>query len=118
MFFSTRLVLLFGLSFTLVSGCEDEHRHGGHGHSRRLQPSATLVPPTRPLQWGDLNFIHTTDTHGWLLGHQKKSFPEPYYRYAQLMSLDFVRPLCPMSNANCLPHTVVISESLPPLYRI
>ncbi|THV06273.1 hypothetical protein K435DRAFT_645636, partial [Dendrothele bispora CBS 962.96] len=35
--------------------------------------------PTRPLQWGDINFIHTTDTHGWLLGHQKTSFPEPNY---------------------------------------
>ncbi|OAD02635.1 hypothetical protein MUCCIDRAFT_128322, partial [Mucor lusitanicus CBS 277.49] len=23
----------------------------------------------RPLVWGDVNFIHTTDTHGWLEGH-------------------------------------------------
>uniref|UniRef100_A0A060T9U7 ARAD1D14564p n=1 Tax=Blastobotrys adeninivorans TaxID=409370 RepID=A0A060T9U7_BLAAD len=23
----------------------------------------------RPLQWGDINFLHTTDTHGWLPGH-------------------------------------------------
>lgn len=23
----------------------------------------------RELVWGDLNFIHTTDTHGWLAGH-------------------------------------------------
>ncbi|KIO23880.1 hypothetical protein M407DRAFT_15501 [Tulasnella calospora MUT 4182] len=30
-----------------------------------------------PLEWGDVNFIHTTDTHGWLLGHQKFSEPEP-----------------------------------------
>ncbi|EGO00572.1 hypothetical protein SERLA73DRAFT_166873 [Serpula lacrymans var. lacrymans S7.3] len=28
---------------------------------------------------GDFNVIHTTDTHGWLLGHQKLSFPEPDY---------------------------------------
>ncbi|OJZ85084.1 hypothetical protein ASPFODRAFT_208271 [Aspergillus luchuensis CBS 106.47] len=25
--------------------------------------------PTRPLPWGEINFIHTTDTHGWLEGH-------------------------------------------------
>lgn len=23
----------------------------------------------RHLQWGELNFLHTTDTHGWLAGH-------------------------------------------------
>ncbi|KAL2314576.1 Phosphoprotein phosphatase [Schizosaccharomyces pombe] len=23
----------------------------------------------KPLEWGQLNFIHTTDTHGWLGGH-------------------------------------------------
>ncbi|KAF8260660.1 Metallo-dependent phosphatase-like protein, partial [Lactarius quietus] len=36
-------------------------------------------PASRPLVWGDVNIIHTTDTHGWLLGHQKPSFPEPNY---------------------------------------
>ncbi|KAK2463089.1 hypothetical protein APHAL10511_004744 [Amanita phalloides] len=46
---------------------------------RRLAPSSPLNPPSRPLQWGDVNIIHTTDTHGWLLGHQKTSFPEPNY---------------------------------------
>ena len=25
--------------------------------------------PIRNLTWGQLNFIHTTDTHGWLPGH-------------------------------------------------
>ncbi|KAJ6460770.1 Metallo-dependent phosphatase-like protein [Mycena vitilis] len=38
-----------------------------------------LTPPSRPLEWGDINVIATTDTHGWLLGHQHQSFPEPYY---------------------------------------
>ncbi|KAJ7681208.1 Metallo-dependent phosphatase-like protein [Mycena rosella] len=37
------------------------------------------TPPSRPLQWGDINVIATTDTHGWLLGHEKQSFPEPNY---------------------------------------
>ncbi|THV06286.1 hypothetical protein K435DRAFT_789690 [Dendrothele bispora CBS 962.96] len=45
---------------------------------RSSTPSG-LTPPTRPLQWGDINVIHTTDTHGWFLGHQKISFPESNY---------------------------------------
>jgi 2',3'-cyclic-nucleotide 2'-phosphodiesterase (5'-nucleotidase family) len=28
-----------------------------------------LNEPLRPLQLGKLNFLHTTDTHGWVLGH-------------------------------------------------
>ncbi|GAA6025510.1 hypothetical protein JCM8202_001976 [Rhodotorula sphaerocarpa] len=27
--------------------------------------------PDRPLPWGEVNFVATTDTHGWLLGHQR-----------------------------------------------
>ncbi|KAF8885967.1 Metallo-dependent phosphatase-like protein [Infundibulicybe gibba] len=42
-------------------------------------PPHESSPPTRPLEWGDINIIHTTDSHGWLLGHQKPSFPEPNY---------------------------------------
>ncbi|KAJ6560221.1 Metallo-dependent phosphatase-like protein [Mycena capillaripes] len=38
-----------------------------------------ITPPSRPLEWGDINVIATTDTHGWLLGHQHRSFPEPNY---------------------------------------
>ncbi|KAK0525526.1 hypothetical protein OC834_005142 [Tilletia horrida] len=33
----------------------------------------------RPLPWGQLNFLHTTDGHGWLAGHQSSSPPEPQY---------------------------------------
>ena len=52
----------------------------------------SLTPPSRPLQWGDINIIHTTDTHGWLLGHQKSSFPEPNYRCAHsvILRVDFM----------------------------
>lgn len=41
------------------------------------QPSApSPVPaPLRQLQWGQLNFLHTTDTHGWHAGHLQ----EPSY---------------------------------------
>lgn len=66
----------------IVAACPDEDGdHSTHTHSRRSSPPAKITPPTRALEWGDINIIHTTDSHGWLLGHQKKSFPEPNYRY-------------------------------------
>lgn len=36
-----------------------------------IQPSAPdpIAAPLRDLEWGQLNFLHTTDTHGWLAGH-------------------------------------------------
>ncbi|KAE8400237.1 Metallo-dependent phosphatase-like protein [Aspergillus pseudonomiae] len=41
------------------------------------QPSAPepIAAPLRELKWGQLNFLHTTDTHGWLAGHLQ----EPSY---------------------------------------
>lgn len=41
---------------------------------RRMQPDAlnATVSPKGPLAWGQLNFIHTTDTHGWLEGPLKE----------------------------------------------
>ena len=35
------------------------------------QPSAVkpIEAPLRELQLGQLNFLHTTDIHGWLSGH-------------------------------------------------
>ncbi|KAJ6623473.1 Metallo-dependent phosphatase-like protein [Mycena sp. CBHHK59/15] len=76
--------LLIALALvSAAAACGDEHLHArddhAHSHSKREFPSAPLTPPSRPLQWGALNIIHTTDSHGWLLGHQKKSFPEPNY---------------------------------------
>lgn len=40
----------------------------------RMQPDShnTTHWPTRPLPWGEINFIHTTDTHGWLEGHENE----------------------------------------------
>ncbi|WFD35092.1 hypothetical protein MCUN1_001941 [Malassezia cuniculi] len=32
-----------------------------------------------PLEWGQLQVLHTTDIHGWYQGHQKHSPPEPNY---------------------------------------
>ena len=68
------------LSMGPVVACPD----GEHDARRHAQPSAQppvyLTPPSRPLVWGDVNIIHTTDSHGWLLGHKKTPFPEPNYR--------------------------------------
>ncbi|KUI54269.1 hypothetical protein VP1G_01534 [Cytospora mali] len=40
-----------------------------------MQPTAAKpVPaPMRDLQWAQLNFLHTTDTHGWHGGHLQES---------------------------------------------
>ncbi len=53
---------------------------GDHPPRKREAALPALAPPSRPLEWGDINIIHTTDSHGWLLGHTKASFPEPNYR--------------------------------------
>jgi len=39
--------------------------------ARAAQPAAAapVQAPMRSLVWGQLNFLHTTDTHGWLAGH-------------------------------------------------
>ncbi|KAF4510344.1 hypothetical protein G6O67_002237 [Ophiocordyceps sinensis] len=43
-------------------------------HVKRMQPGApdAAYGPKAPLQWGQINFLHTTDTHGWLVGHLKE----------------------------------------------
>ncbi|KAK7020432.1 Metallophos domain-containing protein [Favolaschia claudopus] len=76
--------ILLTLAFAgAVLACGDDHLHARdghvHDHSKREFPSTKLTPPSRPLTWGSLNILHTTDSHGWLLGHQKTSFPEPNY---------------------------------------
>lgn len=40
-----------------------------------MQPSAAkpVAAPMRDLQWAQLNFLHTTDTHGWHGGHLQES---------------------------------------------
>ncbi|BEI83281.1 hypothetical protein CcaverHIS002_0311490 [Cutaneotrichosporon cavernicola] len=44
-----------------------------------LRGPPELPVPTRPLEWGDVNFLSTSDTHGWLRGHQHNTWPEPNY---------------------------------------
>lgn len=93
---------LLSLALALASAvraCGDDHDHA-HDHSRsrvvkRVQEysssSWSIAGPTRPLEWGELNVIHTTDSHGWLLGHQKASAPEPNYSGTFGDFADFVR---------------------------
>ncbi|TFY66095.1 hypothetical protein EVG20_g4990 [Dentipellis fragilis] len=77
------LPALVASAFSLgVRACGDDHSHAHDTDAsliRRAFPSVPLPAPTRPLVWGDVNIIHTTDSHGWLLGHQKTSWPEPNY---------------------------------------
>ncbi|KAM0453973.1 hypothetical protein ACHAO4_004721 [Trichoderma viride] len=43
-------------------------------HVKRIQPGAPNAKygPKGPLEWGQLNILHTTDSHGWLEGHLKE----------------------------------------------
>ncbi|KAF1964100.1 hypothetical protein BU23DRAFT_562208 [Bimuria novae-zelandiae CBS 107.79] len=62
--------------------CEADHAcYGEPAHDvvltrnvRRMQPDAQKAStgPRGPLEWGQINFLHTTDTHGWLEGHIKE----------------------------------------------
>ncbi|KAM5440457.1 hypothetical protein McanMca71_003939 [Microsporum canis] len=55
--------------------CSDPGKPAQHNRLvRRMQPEAkgALTKPKGPLEWGQLNFLHTTDTHGWLEGHLKE----------------------------------------------
>ncbi|KAF9047525.1 Metallo-dependent phosphatase-like protein [Panaeolus papilionaceus] len=76
MLFNQGLRTVLGLVAVFTDG---PHDHSKRGHSHGPAPVQSVTPPSRALEWGDINIIHTTDSHGWLLGHQKKSFPEPNY---------------------------------------
>jgi 2',3'-cyclic-nucleotide 2'-phosphodiesterase (5'-nucleotidase family) len=65
-----------------ASACEGDHSCYGPlkddvvltRNVRRMQPDAqnATTTPKSPLEWGQINFMHTTDTHGWLEGHIKE----------------------------------------------
>ncbi|KAF9408232.1 hypothetical protein BGZ94_002385 [Podila epigama] len=61
--------LLAILSLLAVASAHVEHLE------RRAQPGVPKPKPVdlRPLEWGDVNVIATTDTHGWLAGHVKEA---------------------------------------------
>ncbi|KAL4936983.1 hypothetical protein BDV06DRAFT_82556 [Aspergillus oleicola] len=57
--------------------------------AQAIQPSAPdpIAAPLRDLRWGQLNFLHTTDTHGWLAGHlQEPSYSADWGDYVSFSS--------------------------------
>lgn len=76
-----RLLLLLALWAMLAAACPGvDHDHGLGARSQwgASQPSGgrSLV---RPITWGQINIVHTTDIHGWYQGHLAASQPEPNY---------------------------------------
>ncbi|GAA5973141.1 hypothetical protein JCM11641_006289 [Rhodosporidiobolus odoratus] len=66
--------LLLPFAFALVLAAPNQHPFLSQlGPSTQQQPgsSSPITYPYRPLPWGDINILSTTDTHGWLLGHQR-----------------------------------------------
>lgn len=64
------------LVVTACGGCYGPANHVEHVRVvKRMQPGAVNASygPTRGLEWGQLNVLHTTDTHGWLAGHIKQA---------------------------------------------
>ncbi|KAF7197670.1 hypothetical protein HII31_01009 [Pseudocercospora fuligena] len=58
---------------------------------KRIQPSAlqTLPQEIKDIHWGQINFLTTTDTHGWLAGHLlDENYSADYGDFA-----DFVRKM-------------------------
>ncbi|CAG7997550.1 unnamed protein product [Penicillium salamii] len=54
--------------------CEEGEKSAYPRFTRRMQPQAedAVTQPRGPLTWGEINFIHTSDSHGWLEGHIKE----------------------------------------------
>ncbi|KAI1259335.1 ser/Thr protein phosphatase family [Xylariaceae sp. FL1019] len=72
---ASALLLSWAPSALACEGCFGPTNHVQHvRHVKRMQPDALNATsgPTRALEWGQLNFLHTTDTHGWLEGHLKE----------------------------------------------
>jgi len=75
-------LLLAATAVGLSLACEGDHSCYGESkhdvvltrHVPRMQPDAQSAKngPRGPLPWGQINFMHTTDTHGWLEGHIKE----------------------------------------------
>ncbi|KAK4939746.1 hypothetical protein LTR10_020030 [Elasticomyces elasticus] len=55
----------------VLGGYVDHGLMHSHDLEKRIQPGAQPTPPQqiKDLHWGQINFLHTTDTHGWLAGH-------------------------------------------------
>ena len=68
-----RALCIVALCVTLVRGAAWDAQVYGRGRLPRYDDEL------RPLEWGQLQVLHTTDIHGWYQGHTKSSPPEPNY---------------------------------------
>ena len=68
-----RALCMVALCVTLVRGAAWDAHVYGRGRLPRYDDEL------RPLEWGQLQVLHTTDIHGWYQGHTKSSPPEPNY---------------------------------------
>ncbi|KAJ3096416.1 hypothetical protein HDU97_005913 [Phlyctochytrium planicorne] len=60
MLFSSVIVLAIAAGSSLAAPCQKASIKG-------------IPVPTTPLRWGDWNFLHTTDTHGYQAGHEDEN---------------------------------------------
>jgi 2',3'-cyclic-nucleotide 2'-phosphodiesterase (5'-nucleotidase family) len=78
---STLVAVASSLGSSLACGGEEHSCYGPQDdvvltrNVRRMQPDAqnATTGPKAPLEWGQINFLQTTDTHGWLEGHIKEN---------------------------------------------
>ena len=64
-----------------------------------------LEAPLRELEWGQVNFLHTTDTHGWHAGHlQEASYGADWGDY-----VDFAR--CMRENAEAKGRDLLVVDT-------
>lgn len=72
------LLCLVTYGIIAVQACESCYGPSNHVQQkrlvRRMQPESlnATSKPRDPLEWGQINFLHTTDTNGWLEGHLKE----------------------------------------------
>ncbi|KAI0024391.1 Ser/Thr protein phosphatase family protein [Xylariomycetidae sp. FL0641] len=75
--YSLTVALLASIPTSWACGsCYGPTNHIEHvRHVKRMQPDAlnATYGPKGALEWGQLNVLHTTDTHGWLEGHLKET---------------------------------------------
>jgi 2',3'-cyclic-nucleotide 2'-phosphodiesterase (5'-nucleotidase family) len=70
LFLLLRLCLLCLLCYS-VNGAP-ANQYDDKRLNRRIQPDALDVTPANALEWGQINFLHSTDIHGWFEGHMRE----------------------------------------------
>ncbi|CEH14630.1 5' nucleotidase [Ceraceosorus bombacis] len=79
------LVRLVALAVTLahlpllIAACGGDHAALERRSDRMATQPSGGTSLLRPLTWGDVVIVATTDIHGWYQGHLKASQPEPNY---------------------------------------